>query len=102
MYNLCCEREYPANTFGDPDGRNVVRFPFEDHNPCPLHVMLEFCEHVEHFLRADPEHVVAIHCKAGKGRTGLMICALLVHGAGLSPDFAMRLLQCAALLTVKA
>ena len=91
VYNLCCEREYPASTFGDPEGKNVIRFPFEDHNPCPLHVMLEFCRHVEIFLRKDPKRVVAIHCKAGKGRTGLMICALLVYGAGLSADFSMRL-----------
>lgn len=42
------------------------------------------------FLSGSAERVVAIHCKAGKGRTGLMIsCLLLYLGACLHPDAAL-------------
>ena len=75
IFNLCSERAYEASQFQG----HVERHPFNDHNPCPLQVVYPFCEAAAAFLEADPLNVVAIHCKAGKGRTGLMIAALLVH-----------------------
>jgi len=53
--------------------------------------MRDFCLNVESWLRADEENVVSVHCKAGKGRTGCMICALLVYaGAFKSTYEALR------------
>lgn len=89
VYNLCSERTYSETAFGSPS--TVERFPFDDHNPCPLRMIRPFCESVHSFLEADPRHVVAVHCKAGKGRTGMMIAAYLLHcGACKTADEALR------------
>lgn len=74
VYNLCSEREYDPASF-----ESCTRFPFDDHNPCPLSVLQACCEDVHEFLSKDPQNVAAIHCKAGKGRTGLIISAYLVY-----------------------
>ena len=44
-----------------------------------LQLMLDFCQDAEAFLQADADNVIAVHCKAGKGRTGVMIVAFLLY-----------------------
>jgi phosphatidylinositol-3,4,5-trisphosphate 3-phosphatase/dual-specificity protein phosphatase PTEN len=75
VYNLCSERTYSADVFNCP----VEKFPFDDHNPPSFDLIRQFCVHAGDWLNAAPDHIIAVHCKAGKGRTGVMICALLVH-----------------------
>ena len=77
IYNLCLEKDriYNKALFGKG---KVGLFPSMDHNPCPVKLILEFCVDICLFLILNLESVAAIHCKAGKGRTGVMICSYLV------------------------
>jgi phosphatidylinositol-3,4,5-trisphosphate 3-phosphatase and dual-specificity protein phosphatase PTEN len=60
------------------DGR-VARFPFRDHQVPRLFVLHQFIECAVAWLSKDPQHVCALHCKAGKGRAGVMACCLLLR-----------------------
>ncbi|KAJ9443301.1 Phosphatidylinositol 3 [Diplonema papillatum] len=82
IYNLCTEREYDnANRFGGC----YRRWPFEDHNaPAPIGMIPDLVKDATSYLAEDPKNVIAAHCKAGKGRTGVMLSALLMAGA--APD----------------
>jgi hypothetical protein len=44
-----------------------------------LTVVQQFCADAAAWLAAHPHNVVAVHCKAGKGRTGIMICCLMLY-----------------------
>ena len=74
VYNLCEEKKYAPNIF-----YKQGYFPFQDHEAPPLNLIRPFCEDAKKFLDEDSKNVVAIHCLAGKGRTGTLISCLLLY-----------------------
>ena len=77
VYNLCARKKdhYDKAFFA---GR-VAGFPFEDHGVPPLEMVQRFAESVSEWIDASKDRVACVHCLAGKGRTGLMVCAVLLY-----------------------
>ncbi|KAL3982747.1 C2 domain of PTEN tumor-suppressor family protein [Acanthocheilonema viteae] len=75
VFNLRGRHAYDPSYFHN----RVMTFEMDDHHPPRLELMAPFCRAVHDYLAADEQNVVAVHCKAGKGRTGVMICAYLVY-----------------------
>jgi phosphatidylinositol-3,4,5-trisphosphate 3-phosphatase/dual-specificity protein phosphatase PTEN len=68
------EKRYDEDFFDE-----TAEYTFKDHRAPQLSTVVDFCEDAYEYLSRDPENVVIVHCKAGKGRTGVMIASLLVR-----------------------
>jgi phosphatidylinositol-3,4,5-trisphosphate 3-phosphatase/dual-specificity protein phosphatase PTEN len=60
----------------------MAYFPMIDHNPGSIKQLFYFVLDAVLYLLQDPLSVIAVHCKAGKGRTGLAISAYIVFMEG--------------------
>jgi phosphatidylinositol-3,4,5-trisphosphate 3-phosphatase/dual-specificity protein phosphatase PTEN len=86
VWNLCIERgrEYAPALLGLRREADVARFCWHDHSPPPLALMRPLVRSLAAFLAEDARNVAVVHCKAGKGRTGMVVSALLVR-LGIAP-----------------
>ncbi|KAH8741883.1 membrane bound phosphatase with 3 transmembrane domains and a dual specificity phosphatase [Cryptosporidium ryanae] len=74
IINLCNERElYPLDYF-----HNIISCPFPDHQVPTLGSLFIICFIILNYL-VNKDNVVAIHCKGGKGRTGMVVVAWLLY-----------------------
>lgn len=94
VFNLVEEEEgqYDPREFGhrnNPDG--AVCIPFENHSVPTLLQMAELSHRAITWLDKDSRNVVVVHCMAGKGRTGLMLSALLIITEKVSSEEALAL-----------
>lgn len=48
-------------------------------------MLFDVCRKVDDFLREQINNVAIIHCQAGKGRTGTLICCYLIY-SGRCPN----------------
>ncbi|KAG8007972.1 Phosphatidylinositol 3, partial [Nibea albiflora] len=74
VYNLCSEKGYDPQFFH----YRVERVFIDDHNVPSLEDMLKYTASVREWMSADPQNIIAIHCKGGKGRTGTMVCTWFI------------------------
>lgn len=77
VYNLT-EHEHPDHVRGIFHGA-TVHIPIPDHNVPRFDQIVSFCEDAFEFLESSKNNIIAVHCKAGKGRTGVMIVSLLLY-----------------------
>ena len=76
IYNLS-GRIYDNTRFQN----RVYEGGFPDHHPPPLWLLLDICAHMHDWLMAHESNVVAIHCMAGKGRTGVIVSCYMLYMA---------------------
>jgi protein-tyrosine phosphatase len=93
--------EFRAEGTGYPDeevyGR-IWHYPFPDHHPPPFRLVPMIMAGMRNWLREEDGNgenkerkgrVAVVHCKAGKGRSGMMACSYLISECGWKPGEAL-------------
>lgn len=83
IWNLCplYENAYAPSAMHN----RVSRYPFPDHHPPPLPLLPLAVREMTAWLEGDTERIAVIHCKAGKGRSGTLLCSYLLSLPSLPP-----------------
>jgi PTEN phosphatase family protein len=75
LFDISAEPSYGDEYFG---GR-VERIRVEKHNPPRMSQLVAFVEQVGKVLDEDPKTCIAVHCKSGRDRTGVMVASWLMY-----------------------
>ena len=70
--------------------RAVVRLQIQDHTPPSMDDFVRFLADARVFVNRDEKNIIAVHCKAGKGRTGSLCCAWLIYHHKWKPEKALE------------
>lgn len=73
IFNLS-NRKYDYSYFNN---QVIDQFGWEDHNAPELYKLFIATAQAIAFLQKNEQNVVIVHCQAGKGRTGMLICCIL-------------------------
>ncbi|OHS97921.1 hypothetical protein TRFO_35757 [Tritrichomonas foetus] len=69
------EQSYDTKYFED----KVIYLPFPDHCSPRISYFDQACEALSKIFKDDPQCTVFVHCKAGRGRSGTVICAYQIY-----------------------
>eukprot|EP01105_Mastigella_eilhardi_P024183 TRINITY_DN6268_c0_g1_i1.p1 TRINITY_DN6268_c0_g1~~TRINITY_DN6268_c0_g1_i1.p1 ORF type:complete len:591 (+),score=125.23 TRINITY_DN6268_c0_g1_i1:125-1774(+) len=64
----------------DKFDNQIIEMPFPDHHAPPLHLLFNIIKMLDSWINAAPRNVAVIHCKGGKGRTGVVVVSWLLYG----------------------
>ncbi|KAL0216987.1 hypothetical protein RCL1_007470 [Eukaryota sp. TZLM3-RCL] len=90
IFNLAAENTYNYEAFKD----SVLEFGFPDHHPPTLSLLFSVVSSMDRWLLSDPLNVAVVHCKAGKGRTGVVVSCYLLWSNKVNDPYDA--LQCFA------
>lgn len=88
----CGNRQMPANSdnlhifnactkvhYKDDQSLTLHHIPIRNHHACSLARIIAFTREAVEILTRDSAASILVHCKAGRGRTGMLICCLLLQ-----------------------
>lgn len=75
IYNLSCNNNYDI----DNNFNNVEHILINENCTCSLEEIKFFCLSVDNYLGLNENNFIILHCLTGKGRSGMLAAAYLIH-----------------------